>query len=142
GEGQAHEHTGGVIADRQVEGVAELAELDNAAQAGANRRGCEPLQIAAVEDVVPAAGVQLEAEGDVEQGGHRSLDAAGAVAGPVDAAEDAQEGALAGAVAADDGEALAFLDLERDVAQGVDLAAFGPRPPAAEQPVLERGPAA
>ena len=76
-----------------------------------------------VEDDVFARGqLRVEADAELDEGrqpaGH--LDPAGVR--PVDAGEQLQQGALAGAVAADDAEELALLDLEGDPIEGPQLA--------------------
>ena len=66
----------------------------------------------------------MEAGADLQQAADAPADLDLAGGGGGDAREDLEQGALAGAVAADDAEDFALLDLKADIAQGPELAAF------------------
>ena len=87
----------------------------------ADRAGRFALQVAAVDDVVPAAGVQLEAQGDLEERADRARGPAAAAGGRIDAGQQFQQRALAGPVGADDAHPLALVDPQIDAFQGPDL---------------------
>ena len=88
---------------------------------GANRPRRLALEEAAIEDVVPAAGVGLEAQREIEQRADLADDRAAAAGGRINAGQQLQQRALAGPVAADDSQPVAFRDGQLDVLQGLDV---------------------
>ena len=65
--GQPHEHARRIVAHRHVEELAQLAEVGDGLHAGLDRAGRFALQVAAEADVVPAVGLGLEAQRNIEQ---------------------------------------------------------------------------
>src|SRR5262249_23643461 len=120
-ERQPYQHARRVVAYRHVQEVAQLAELGDLIDLRLERLGRLPLQVAAVADVLPAVGVRLEPQGDVEQRADPASDGAGAGGGWVDAGDQLQERALAGTVVADHAQPVAVAQVQVDPFQGADF---------------------
>lgn len=118
-EGEPQHHAARIGADRQVQKLAQLAEL---LDIGDDRLG---LLVVAAEhdaahaDVVIARGVGVHAHREVEKRGHAALDRHLASSGWIDAAEHPQERRLAGPVAADEADPVAVARLEAHLVQGL-----------------------
>ncbi len=90
-------------------------------------------------DVLAAGELGMKAGADFEQAADAPADDGAAFGRLGDAGEDFQERALARAVAADDADDFAALDLEGDVAERPEGFLVGGRPQAAREPVERRG---
>lgn len=78
------------------------------------------------EDVFAASEFGVESGAQFQQGGDAAVNLQAAGGGFADAADELQQGAFAGAVAADDADGFAALDVKANVVQRVEfLAAFG-----------------
>src|SRR5262249_39166476 len=99
-ERQADEHAGRIVAHGHIEELAQLAELGNALDFVSDAAARFALEITAIADVLPAAGLRLEAEHKVEQRTDLALHHALTAGGLVNARQQAQQRALAGAVGA------------------------------------------
>ena len=62
GKGEANQHTRRVVANRHVEELAQLAEVGDCLHLGPDAPRRLALEVAAVNNVLPAAGLHLEAE--------------------------------------------------------------------------------
>ena len=122
GEGEPDHHPRRVVLELEVD---ELSSSANSSTASSRRRASRrlrpiitPLSTTFSRDV--SSGLKPDAELDERRQAARHPDPAGV--GRVDARQDLQQRALAGAVAADDAEELALVDVEGDVAQRAQLA--------------------
>jgi hypothetical protein len=112
-EGQADEHAAAVEPDRAVEeAVGDLGERLDLRQFLLRVVGAEGEQAGAVDDVLPAGQVGVQARAKLQEAEHAAGDAERALGGVHGAGEDLEQGALAGPVDADDPERLAAGDLE------------------------------
>ena len=102
----------------------DLGEVDDLVQLTIDLRLLHAEDGAVEIDVLPPGQLGMGAGADLQQAADAPADFDLAGGGGGDAREDLEQGALAGAVAADDAEDLALLDLEADVAQGPELAAL------------------
>ena len=119
-EGEAHAHTGGVGAQRHGEVVAELTELGDVVHLLLHGALGLAEEQAADDDVLVAGDLRVHAHTQVEHGGDAALDHGGTAGRLVDAGEQPQQGGLAGAVVADQSDAVALLEVDVDVAEGLD----------------------
>lgn len=115
GEGEASEHTGGIIADGGMNEVAELGEVDDflillleevllIAEDGAVEEN-----IFAAGEVEVKAGAEFEHRDDIAAAGDRAL------GGLQDTRNNLEQSAFAGAVTADEAEGLTWVNGEGDI---------------------------
>ena len=83
-------------------------------------------RIAPLEDVLAAGEFGVKAGADLEQARNPALDCDAPLGRLGDAREDLQQCALAGAVAADDADHLAALDLEAHILERPELLGLSP----------------
>ena len=117
-ERQPHVHAAGVALHRRVEELLDLGERDDLVELPVDLAAAHAQDRAVEVDVLAAGQLGVEAGADLQQAADAAaeLDLAGRRLG--DPREDLQQRALAGAVAADDADDLARLDLEVDVLAG------------------------
>src|SRR5439155_16523926 len=97
--------------------LAQLAELGDRQDLAAHTARRLALEVTAELDVLPAARLRLETQGNVEQRTDPPLDEAPAPRRRIDAGQHLQERALARPVVPDDADPLAARYLEADVLQ-------------------------
>ena len=125
-EAEPHEHPGRVGANRNVDEVLELRERDDLVEALADVRALQAEDRAVEEDVLAPGEVGMEAGAELEQRADPAADVDAAVGRLDDPGDDPQQRALARAVAADERERAAGVDLERDVAERPHVGRAGP----------------
>ncbi len=138
-ERESHLHAGGVAAQRLIEGVGQLGEIDDLVQAVCHVGRPDADHLTGDGRVLPPGEIRVEAETELEKRGNASFDAYAAARRHRRAGQDFQQGALARAVRAYHTERLTRSDGEAHVAQ--HPARFVRRPPAAAQPFAEPSPA-
>ena len=134
---EPHVHTGGVGAHRQVDEPLQLGECDDLVHQLTDACPGEPMDRAVQVDVLAPREVLVEPGTELEERADSPPDFDPARGRLEDSRDQLQQRRLAGAVAADEPECLAGLDLERDIAKGPDLVhgrASAPR----DDRVLER----
>ena len=140
GERQAHDHAGGVRADRLVDEVADLGEVDDAVDLGFDLGFLQAARVARRIDVLTARVGRVDPAAEFEQRRHAAVDedpAGGWVERPGD---DLEQRALAAAVHAHDAHTFAFADFERERAQRGERVLFEPeREQEVPQQFLPRG---
>ena len=117
GERQPRQHAGGIVADRDVDEVPQLGEVQDLLELGVEKRLCVAENRAVEIDILTAPQIHIKAGAEFQ---HRHDIAAAfyrALRGLHDAGDDLQECALARAVAPDEADRLALLHLKRDVLQ-------------------------
>ena len=121
GETQPHHHAAAVTLHRGVDIAFAAAEVDYLVELAVNLVAFHAEDAAVHVDVFAAGEFRVEAGAYLEERGYAAtgVDAAGGGGG--DAAEELEQGALAGAVLADDAEDIAFLYIEADVLEGIDV---------------------
>src|SRR5262249_39489215 len=144
GEEQAHIHAAAVEAHGHIQGIAQLAELRDLFFLFFDPIGRIALKKTAKEDVVPAVGVRLDADADVQQAVDLALHRYLTCGWRVDAREQAQQRALAGAVMPDEADPLALAHLEVDVLERINfhIGVYRRPEPAVDQQLLQRAAAA
>ena len=120
-EPEAGPHARRVGLDRRVDELADVGEVDDAGQPLLHRLVGHAEERAGEADVVAARQVGVEAGTERQQARHVADDVDGALVRLDDPGEDLEQRALAGAVRADDREALAVDEPERDVAEGPEV---------------------
>jgi hypothetical protein len=115
-EGEPHEHSRRVLADRLVDELADLGEVEDGLQPITHVSIGEAEELRALEHVLPAGEVGLEARAELQQGHHAPPDLERPRRGIEGPGEDLQQRALPGAVQADDAEALSGAHLKAHVA--------------------------
>ena len=124
GEGQAHVHPARVALDGGVDVLLHPRKIDDLIELavhlgpGHPQDGPVEVHILAPGQLGVKAGAHLQQAADAPPHLHQPLGGGG------DLREDLEEGALAGAVAPDDAQHLALLDLEADVFEGPDALAL------------------
>ena len=113
-------HTARVALDRRVEEVVDLGKRDDLVEAALDLPLPHPEDRAVEVDVLAPRQLGVKADSDLEQRAHATANVCEAVGRLRDPREDLQQRRLACAVAADDPDDLAGLDLERDVAERPD----------------------
>src|SRR5262245_28161930 len=122
-EAEPHVHPGRVRPHGQVDEALELRERDDLVHPLAHVLALETVDRAAEEDVLAAGEIGVEAGAELEQRADRAAHVERASSRREDARDQAQERRLARAVAADEADRRAGLDLERHVVQRPDLLA-------------------
>ena len=117
GERQPRQHAGGIVADRDVNEVPQLGEVQDLLKLGVEERLCIAENRAVEVDILPAAQVHIETGAEFQHGHDIAAAFHRALRGLHDAGDDLQERALARAVAPDEADRLALLHLKRDVLQ-------------------------
>ena len=125
GEGEADIHAAGVAFDRGIEEFFDFGELDDFGEFGFNFGARHAEDGAIEEDVFATREFGVEAGTDLEETGDAAFDFDVARGGFGDAAEDFEESAFAGAVAADDADDFAWLDIEGEIFEGPEFFAGG-----------------
>ena len=116
-EGKPHIHAAGIALDRRVEELLHPREGDDLVEL-ASDLGAAHAEDGAVEiDVLASGELGMKASADLEQAGDAARDRDAPFARLGDARQDLQERRLAGAIAPDDAEHLAALNLEAHVLQ-------------------------
>jgi hypothetical protein len=110
-------HARAVVLELEVGELLELGEGDDVVDAPARLTRREAEHDAVEDDVVGGGEVGVEADAELDEGRQPAPDRDRPAVDRVDARQALQQRALARAVASDDPEELALLDLEGDVAQ-------------------------
>lgn len=119
-EGEADAHAGGVGAKRHGEVIAELGEFGDFIHFLPHLAAGLSQEEAADDDVFVAGDFRVHAHAEIEDGGHAAADIGGAAGGFVDSGEQAQERGFAGAIVPDEANAVAFAQVQVDIAEGFD----------------------
>lgn len=119
-EGEADAHAGGVGAQRHREVVAELGEFGDFIHLLFHLAAGLPQEKAADDDIFIAGDFGVHADAEIEDGGHAAADIGGAAGGFVDSGKQAQQRGFAGAIVSDQAYAVAFAQVEVDIAEGFD----------------------
>src|SRR5262245_37018328 len=117
GEGQAHEHSGGVKADRDVKVSSQLAEIGDFRQLGPNAARRLALEIAPVINVLATASFHFKAQAQFKQRADAALDRAATARGRIDARQKAQQRALPRAIAAQNANSVTFTEAQTYIVQ-------------------------
>ena len=119
--GEPHVHARGVALDRRIEELLDLREGDDLVELPPDLRPRHAEDRTIEEDVLAARQLRVKARAHLEQARHAAadLDAPGARLG--NPREDLQQRRLAGAIAPDDADHLATLDLEVDILERPEL---------------------
>ena len=120
-ESQADIHARGVALDRRIEKSLDLGKGDDLVEFPADLGPRHAEDRAVQKDVFAAGQLRMKSGADFEQAGDAALDRDAALGRLGDARQDLQQGRFAGAVAADDAEDLASLDLEADIPERPEL---------------------
>ena len=126
-EGEPDQHARGVVLQLQVGELAQLGEVDHRVEAPAHLLRRQPHHHPVEDDVLAGGQLVVEADAELDERRQAAGDPDRPAVGPVDARQQLQQGALAGAVAADDPEELALVDLEGDAVERVQLAVLAGR---------------
>src|ERR1019366_891725 len=110
----------------EVEELLELGELDHRAEAPLGLAPGQPHQDSVQHAVLTSGQLGVEADAELDERRDPSGHPYAAGVGAVDARHDLQQAAFARAVAPDDPEELTLVDVERDVAQRVQLTVLDP----------------
>ena len=129
GEGQPDVHAGRVVLELQVHELLQLGELDDRVVALARPRRREAEHHPVDRDVVARREIGVEAHPQLDERRDPPPQQDLARVRPIDPGEALEQRALAARVAADDPVELARLDLERHLAQSLEVV---------ERPALER----
>ena len=121
GEREPHVHPARVALDGRVHEALDPGELDDLVEALRDLAALHAEDRAVQVDVLAPGELRMEAGADLEQAPDAPADLDAPARRRGDAREHLQQRRLAGAVAADDPEHLALLDLERHVAERPDL---------------------
>ena len=123
---QTHFHTAGVGADRLIDIVAQLREIDDSLLDLADVGVLQAEDVAFEVNVLAAGHLGGEARGQLEQRRDLTLDLDLALAGEGNAGDHLEDGGFTRAVIADDTDTFAALDVEGDVLERfVDLGVAG-----------------
>jgi hypothetical protein len=112
GKGQADVHAAGVALDGGIDELLDFGKSDDLVELAAHFVFAHAHDGAVEVDVLAAGELGVKAGADFEQAGDAAFDLDLAGSGGGDARQDLEQGALARAVAADDAEHFALLDLE------------------------------
>ena len=123
GKAEADHHAARIALDRRVEISFAAAEVHDFVELALDFRRRHPHDRPVHEDVLPAGHFGMEAGADLQERADAAARADDARRRGRHAGQEFQEGRLAGAVAADDPDDVALLDLEVDVAQRPDVVA-------------------
>jgi hypothetical protein len=123
GEGQADVHAGAVALDRRIEEVFHFRERHDLVELAGNLAAAHPQDAAVHVDVLAARQLGVKAGPHFQEAPHPAAELDPPARRLGDPREDFQKRALARAVAADDADDLARLDLEGDVLEGPELVA-------------------
>ena len=107
-------HARRVVLQLQVDEVVELGEVDHRVEPPLRLAPAQPHQDAVEDDVLARGELGVEADAELDERRDPPGHPDPARVGAVDAGEDLQQRALARAVAPDDPEELALVDVERD----------------------------
>ena len=121
GKGEPHDHAARVGSDGLVDEVADVGEVGDLVEPGADFPLGQPEDRAVEENILHAREVGIEARAQLEQRGDPTMDLDLAGAGRQGARDQLQEGGLAGAVGADNAEGFAAPHLEGAVTQGMKI---------------------
>src|SRR5262249_35458903 len=124
GEGQPNIHAAGVALGGGVEEFLDLGESDDVVELAVDLAARHAANGAVEVDILPAGQLLVKARPDLEQADNAAAQLGAAGGRLDDAAEDLEQRRFAGAVAADQADHLAGLDLEADVLQGPVRAAL------------------
>ncbi len=130
-------HARGVVLELEVLELLELGELDHTLIASARLARREAEHDPVERDVVEGGQIGVEADAQLDEGGHSAVAPDLSLVGAVDARQALQQRALAAAVAPDDAEELPGLDREGDVLQRLQLFVAGASQ-RVKSPLLER----
>ena len=117
GKRKPHIHPAGVALDRRVEELLDLGKSNDLVELASDLVRAHAEDRAVEIDVLAARQLRMKSSADLEQAGDAADDGDAPLARLGDARQDLQERGLAGAVAADDAEHLAALNLEAHVLQ-------------------------
>src|ERR1700694_2733526 len=116
--GEADVHPTGVELDGGVEESLHARELDDVVELAVDLAALHAEDCAVQVDVFATGELGVKARSNLEQAAQAPVDDSASMGRLGEPAQDLQEGALARAVAPDDAEHLAFLDLEGNVVEG------------------------
>ena len=120
-EGQAHEHAARVALHRRVDEGPDAGEVDDLLVAVEDVPSTEAQQRPVEEDVLAPRELGVKAGSDLEQRGRPAVELDASLGRQRDARQQLEHRALAGAVAADDPDRLAVVNVEADVLQRPEL---------------------
>ena len=126
GERQAHDHAGGVRADRLVDEVADLGEFDDAVDLRFDLGFLHAARVARRVDVLTARVGRVDPAAEFEQRGHPAVDEDPAARRVERPGDDLEQRALAAAVHTHDAHTFALADLERERTQRGERVLFEP----------------
>ena len=115
GEGKAHIHAGAISLDRGIEESLDAGEIHDLVEFLPDLDLAHAEDGSVEEDVFAAGEFRMEAGADLEQRGDPTVEDDAPGGGFGDAGKDFEQGGFARAIAADDAEHLASLDLERHI---------------------------
>ena len=121
-EGEPHHHSRRVVLELQLREVPELREVQDGVEAPARLTLGQAHQHAVDDAVLTRAQLRIEAHAELDKGRQATGHSDRARVRCIDAREDLEQGALSRSVLPDDAEELAGANVERDVAQGTELA--------------------
>src|SRR5262249_28330344 len=133
---EAHVHPGRIRPHRNVLEGLELRELDDLVQVLVDVAPFEAVDGGVQIDVLDTGEVGVEARADLDQRADPPADLQHAGARSEDAGDQVQQRRLPGAVAPDDAEGLAGMDVDVDVSKRPQIA--GPRNLSAQDRLLQR----
>jgi hypothetical protein len=116
-EPEPHVHAAGVDLHRDVDEIADAAELDDVVQAGGDLPAAQPEDRPVEEDVLAPGELGVEPGAELEHGRHPAVRGDGARSGPVDTRDQLEQRRLSRAVVADEAVRRPPGDLQRDVAE-------------------------
>jgi hypothetical protein len=118
GEGQADVHAAGVVLDRGVDKFFEFGEGDDFVELAGDVALAHAEDGAGEKGVFAAGQFGVEASADLEEAADAAVDLGVAGGGTGDTGKDFEERGFAGAVAADETEDFAFVNVKRNVFEG------------------------
>jgi hypothetical protein len=127
GEGQAHVHAAAVMLHRRIEKALNAGEGDDRIELFPDLRPPHAEDGPVQKDVLAAGEFLIESRADLQEAAHPAVEVDGSFGHLCDAGQNFQQRAFSGAIAADQPEHVAALDVEADVPQRPELLARRPR---------------